>query len=124
MNAYLKYESRVLAVPGDLVTLGRKLDNTIVLSAKSVSRYHAEIVLINQEFYLRDLNSSSGTYLNERRIAHAVPLKSGDRITIADIDLEFIISDEDLDVTSKKRTEQLKSSGPSDQNSEDTKPIE
>lgn len=124
MNAYLKYGSRVLPIQGDLATLGRKLDNTIVLSAKSVSRYHAEIVLINQEYYLRDLNSSSGTYLNERRIAHAVPLKSGDRITIADIDLEFIISDQDLDVTSKKRTEQLKSSDSSDPNSEDTKPIE
>lgn len=124
MNAYLKYETRILPVQSDLVTLGRKLDNNIVLSSKSVSRYHAEIVLINEEYFLRDLNSSSGTFLNDRRIAHAVALKNGDIITIADIDLEFVLSDEELDVKSKKRTSPLKPSGTPASNGEDTQPIE
>lgn len=112
MKAYLLYESRILPVPGEMATLGRKLDNTIVLASKTVSRYHAEIVLVNNEYFLRDLNSSSGTYLNERRVAHPVPIKTGDKISIADIELEFIISDVDLDTSSKQRTSPLRPSSP------------
>lgn len=112
MKAYLLYESRILPVPGEKATLGRKLDNTIVLASKTVSRYHAEIVLVNGEYFLRDLNSSAGSYLNERRVVHAVPIKTGDKISIADVELEFIISDVDLDTSSKKRTSPLRPSSP------------
>ena len=112
MKAYLLYESRTLPVPGERATLGRKLDNTIVLASKTVSRYHAEIILIDNDYFLRDLNSSSGTFLNERRIAHTVPIKTGDKILIAEIELEFIVSDVDLDTSSKQRTSPLRPSGP------------
>ncbi|MBE0675592.1 MAG: FHA domain-containing protein [Bacteroidales bacterium] len=108
MYAYLIYETRVLPVNGDVATIGRKLDNTIVLSSKAVSRYHAEVLLTDGEYYLQDLNSSSGTFLNERRIAHPSLMKSGDFIRIADINLEFVLSDEDLDTHTKKRTSPLK----------------
>jgi pSer/pThr/pTyr-binding forkhead associated (FHA) protein len=112
MYAYLIYETRVLPVTGELATIGRKLDNTIVLSSKAVSRYHAEIAIIDDDYYLRDLNSSSGTFLNERRIAHPTLLQSGDFIRIADINLEFILSDDDIDVHTRKWTTPLKPNNP------------
>jgi pSer/pThr/pTyr-binding forkhead associated (FHA) protein len=109
MKPVLKYGSRLLPLDSDLSTIGRKLDNTIVLSTQTVSRYHAEIVLINGEYFLRDLNSSSGTFLNDRRIAHPVALKSGDRITMADIDLIFMLDEKDFDTTTQSRTSPLDS---------------
>ncbi|MBN2045230.1 MAG: FHA domain-containing protein [Anaerolineales bacterium] len=110
MKPVLKYGSRLLPLDADLSTIGRKLDNTIVLSSQSVSRYHAEIVLINGEYFLRDLNSSSGTYLNERRIAYPVALQSGDKITMADIELFFMFEDVEIDDTTRTRTTPLDAS--------------
>ena len=107
MKPVLKYGSRLLPLDSDLSTIGRKLDNTIVLSSQTVSRYHAEIVLIKGEFFLRDLNSSSGTYLNDRRIAFPEILKSGDRITMADIEVVFMLDEEEFDDTTKTRTSPL-----------------
>jgi pSer/pThr/pTyr-binding forkhead associated (FHA) protein len=107
MKPVLKYGSRLLPLDSDLSTIGRKLDNTIVLSSQTVSRYHAEIVFINGEFFLRDLNSSSGTYLNDRRIAFPVALKSGDRITMADVEVVFMLDEQEFDDTTMSRTSPL-----------------
>ncbi|MFN2144911.1 MAG: FHA domain-containing protein [Anaerolineales bacterium] len=106
MKPVLKYGSRLLPLDSELSTIGRKFDNTIVLSSQTISRYHAEIVLINGDYVLRDLNSSSGTYLNDRRIAFPEVLKSGDRINMADVELIFMKDEQEYDTT-KSRTSPL-----------------
>jgi pSer/pThr/pTyr-binding forkhead associated (FHA) protein len=107
MKPVLKYGSRLLPLDSELSTIGRKFDNTIVLSSQTISRYHAEIVLINDEYILRDLNSSSGTYLNDRRIAFPEVLKSGDRINMADVELIFIMDEQEYNTTTRSRTSPL-----------------
>lgn len=107
MKPVLKYGSRLLPLDSELSTIGRKFDNTIVLSSQTISRYHAEIVLVNDEYILRDLNSSSGTYLNDRRIAFPEVLKSGDRINMADVELIFIMDEQEYDTTTRSRTSPL-----------------
>ena len=58
---------------------------------EAVSRIHAGIVCKGDECYLIDRNSTNGTYLNERRIesGQEVLLKPGDRIKLADEELDF-----------------------------------
>lgn len=58
-------------------TIGRKDDNSIVLKEATISGYHAKIVFNNGNFYIEDLNSSNGTYINGRQITTTI-LQHGD----------------------------------------------
>ena len=58
-----------IEIKSGLITLGRAPDNTIPLvSDSNVSRYHAEIERRGDNFYLVDLNSRNGTFINEEPI--------------------------------------------------------
>ncbi len=61
-------------------TLGRGDDADFVLPDKAISRKHAEIFYRDGQWFLRDLESSNGTYVNEQRITEPIPLKSNDQI--------------------------------------------
>ena len=112
MRAYLIYQSRILPIEGEKVTLGRKLDNDIVLSSNRVSRHHAQIAFEREAYFLHDLDSSSGSYVNGQRITYPTRLSSGDTISLADIEIEFILREEDLEGSTKKRTSKLDTSKP------------
>ena len=45
------------------VSIGRMTDNDVIISDSQVGRYHCEIIHSQDVFYLRDKNSSNGTYL-------------------------------------------------------------
>jgi hypothetical protein len=62
---------------------GRNLECDIVLPERQVSRQHAEIFLDQGLYYLRDLNSKNGTYLNDQQITETVQLQDGDSVQIA-----------------------------------------
>jgi pSer/pThr/pTyr-binding forkhead associated (FHA) protein len=71
-------DGRRVAVRGDAVSLGRALDNDVVISDSRVSRYHAEIVREQAGRVVRDLGSTNGTGLAGRPIAR-------DRLTHGDV---------------------------------------
>jgi len=64
-------------------SVGRAAANTVVLDLPKVSRMHALIQLQNiGEFWLVDLGSSNGTFLNKRRVHQPVRLHDQDKILI------------------------------------------
>ena len=63
------------------IGIGREKGNRIVVEDHEASRRHAELRKHNDTFFLTDLDSSNGTFLNNGRISEA-ELKSGDRIQI------------------------------------------
>jgi len=64
-------------------SVGRAAANTLVLDLPKVSRMHALIQLQNiGEFWLVDLGSSNGTFLNKRRVHQPVRLHDRDKILI------------------------------------------
>jgi len=71
-------------------SIGRRSTNNVVIRDDRVSRRHA---LVNaqghEEFWLVDLGSGNGTYLNGRRVAQPTRLRDGDRIEIAEFHLVF-----------------------------------
>jgi pSer/pThr/pTyr-binding forkhead associated (FHA) protein len=71
-----------------VVTLGRALDNDIVLEDSRVSRYHAELRLEGERCRVRDLRSTNGTLVNGRAIAE-VALAPGDLISIGGLELRL-----------------------------------
>jgi adenylate cyclase len=64
-------------------SVGRAAANTLVLDLPKVSRLHALIQLQNiGEFWLIDLGSSNGTFLNKRRVHQPVRLHDQDKVLI------------------------------------------
>lgn len=52
----------------DSLSIGRGSDNDVVLGSKQVSRNHAVLSVLNGKLYVKDLNSSNGTFINDTRI--------------------------------------------------------
>jgi adenylate cyclase len=71
-------------------SLGRSPRSDVVLDSPKVSRRHAIINLQNAgEFWLIDLGSSNGTFLNKRRVHQPVRLCDMDQITIGGVVFTF-----------------------------------
>jgi adenylate cyclase len=81
-EAWLEREGQEHLLEGNC-SLGRAALNTVVLESSKVSRLHAIIHLENPgAFWLVDLGSSNGTFLNKRRIHEPVRLRNHDQIAI------------------------------------------
>ena len=72
-----------------LISLGRTNENSIPLKSPLVSKKHAEIIRRSTDYFLRDLNSNNGTYLNDVRLAAGtdVILRNDDVIKIEPYEL-------------------------------------
>ncbi len=70
------------------ITIGRSPDADVVILDEKASRIHCGIRLWDGDFYIKDLKSRNGTYVNEERIDVA-KLKPGDRIRIGSTALCF-----------------------------------
>ncbi len=66
------------------VTIGGQGDNTIVLADPEVSPLHAIIARQAGEYTVEDAGSTNGTFVNERRIAGAQPLRHGSVLRLGD----------------------------------------
>ncbi len=64
-------------------TIGRAGDNDVAVTTdRSVSRQHALVLNIRNNYFLEDLGSRNGTRLNGKPVMARMLLKSGDQITI------------------------------------------
>ena len=82
-------------------TLGSTPGNELMLSDKSVSRIHAEIVVDERGYLLRDLDSKNGTTLDGVRILSAY-LKQKSVIAIGDTRIAFSAHDETAEIALAK----------------------
>jgi hypothetical protein len=74
---------------GDRMTVGRRPDSDVFLDDVTVSRDHALIVRRNGGYWLDDLGSLNGTYVNRRRIdSHR--LEDGDELQVGKYKLTFL----------------------------------
>jgi adenylate cyclase len=82
--AWLENAGQKIPIRGDC-SLGRSSGNSMVVDSQKVSRRHAIINVQNiGEFWLIDLGSSNGTYLNGRRIHQPIKLSDQDQVIIGD----------------------------------------
>jgi pilus assembly protein CpaF len=69
-------------VQGQRCVIGKDLECEVTLAGWRVSRRHAEIFVSNERVFVRDLDSTFGTLVNERKVEQAHPLGEGDQIRI------------------------------------------
>lgn len=71
-------------------TVGRSDDNNLVLSDRWISRNHAMLQHMDTgEYYLIDLGSRNGSFINGRRVSVPVTLRNGDNITFGQTKFVF-----------------------------------
>lgn len=73
-------------------TVGRNKDNDLMIRDHCISRNHAIIQSTpTEEFYLIDLGSRNGTFINGRRVSIPVTLRDKDQITFGKTEVKFYL---------------------------------
>jgi serine phosphatase RsbU (regulator of sigma subunit) len=62
----------------------------IFANNSGVSRFHALLELIDGRYHIEDKGSRNGTFLNGQRLTGREPLRNGDRLRIANVELTFL----------------------------------
>ncbi|MCD6290153.1 MAG: FHA domain-containing protein [Anaerolineae bacterium] len=96
----LRWSTGQHEITSDVCTIGRSARNDIVLDDPLVSRRHVELLRQEEEWWLHDLDSTNGTYLNGRRVTRPEPLRDGDEIRIGQAVLTFVDPEATLHVGS------------------------
>lgn len=88
-DVFLIINKQMIPLTRPVTTLGRQIGNDIVFQEEFLSRFHAEIIHENDKYILVDKDSTSGTFVNGRKIDRCV-LNSGDLIALANIFIMFV----------------------------------
>lgn len=73
---------QLLEVKQGTVVVGRASVSDLRLQHPSISRRHTQIKRVGEQFFVKDLGSQNGTFVNKQRIATEVEVKPGDSIAM------------------------------------------
>ena len=71
------------------MTIGRGLNNTIVLEDPRISRQHAQVRWKSRRFLISDLGSTNGTYVNGAPVSAEQVLRAGDIVSLGGLEMVF-----------------------------------
>jgi pSer/pThr/pTyr-binding forkhead associated (FHA) protein len=72
-----------------ITTLGRDVNNAIVIDDPFASSDHAVLTFRGRSWYVEDLGSTNGTFVNGRAVAAVSPLGFGDEVSIGQVRLRL-----------------------------------
>jgi len=72
-----------------ITTLGRDVNNAIVIDDPFASSDHAVLTYRGRSWYVEDLGSTNGTFLNGRAVEGVSPLGFGDEVSIGQVRLRL-----------------------------------
>jgi hypothetical protein len=82
-------EGETIGMEVDVLTIGRSPHSDLFLDDVTVSRHHARVLRDEGGFWVEDLNSLNGTYVNRKRIEQQ-RLFDGDELQIGKFKLAFL----------------------------------
>ncbi|NOY22609.1 MAG: FHA domain-containing protein [Acidobacteria bacterium] len=101
----------------DFATMGRSKDNEIYIDDLSVSRKHAVLEREENQFYITDLNSSNGTYVNSKKITAKTAVRPEDVIIVGRVHFSFRLDEAEEGTVRMSRDEMASiQGGPNDTN--------
>lgn len=86
----LSFKTKEYYTIDDGLFIGRNRGNDIVLKDPFVSKKHFEIIKVENDYFLGDLASANGTYLNKEKIDDIVKLENGDILKVGQIQFLFV----------------------------------
>ncbi|WP_055078152.1 FHA domain-containing protein [Lagierella massiliensis] len=102
-DSYLKLINRKERLPFKIqehyfiknsTTIGRADNNDIVLGDRFISKNHARIFKQRGQFYLEDLGSANGSYVNGQKVSNVVLLKDKDLVDFGQVEFLFVDGDD------------------------------
>jgi two-component system, NtrC family, sensor kinase len=94
-------KGEIVAIDTDNICIGRGDQNDVIIPEPRVSGSHAEIFSSDGNFFIRDLGSTNGTFVNTNPVTET-QLHEGDRIELGDIALLF-----QIDIPGEKALEEF-----------------
>lgn len=78
----------------DSLSVGRGSDSDVVLGSQQISRNHAQLSVLNGQLYVKDLESSNGTFINDERITanESKHLTANDTLGFASFSFQVSVS--------------------------------
>ncbi|MEN9937089.1 MAG: hypothetical protein RLZZ387_3668 [Chloroflexota bacterium] len=80
--------THVIPLESTLLTVGRGLNNDIILEDTRVSRHHAQLRYRARRFWVTDTGSTNGTFVNGEQVTERA-LRDGDIISLGGLELMF-----------------------------------
>jgi pSer/pThr/pTyr-binding forkhead associated (FHA) protein len=77
-----------VALDRDRMTIGRAAGAGLLLDSDEVSRNHATLTRLDDEYTIEDLGSRNGIYLNGLKV-HSAVLRDGDELQLGDVFLLY-----------------------------------
>ncbi|MDR0611500.1 MAG: SpoIIE family protein phosphatase [Planctomycetaceae bacterium] len=84
---------KVFPINTDSARIGRYADCDICLDHNGVSREHAQLTREKNGYYIEDLKSRNGTFLNDQQVTQKTRLHEGDLLRFCDVELIFSFDD-------------------------------
>ncbi len=82
-------KGQIRELKGAKTVIGRHPDCDIEVTVPAASRHHAQIVCVGNDFFLEDLHSRNGTFLNDEQVRARTQLNHGDLIRVAEAVYSF-----------------------------------
>src|SRR5258708_21179229 len=79
---------RTCELQTDRTTVGRVEDNTFQIADPSVSSHHCEVHLRGSDIFIRDLNSTNGSFISGNKIEESI-LKPGQILRLGQVELKL-----------------------------------
>lgn len=103
LNALTEELGDLTVTVSESLSVGRGSDNDVVLGSKQVSRNHAVLSVLDGQLYVKDLDSSNGTFINNERIEGNMSslLQANDTIGFASFNFKVNTSVADAEMNSQ-----------------------
>jgi len=106
-GVFLIVNRQMISLTKPKTTIGRELGNDLVFHEEFLSRQHAEIIYEDGKYVLYDKHSTSGTFVNGKKIERCT-LNSGDLIAFANINIMFVNNNAQIAVKAHGTTKSLR----------------
>lgn len=83
------YTNREVTLAESAITIGRDAEAGLPILDRSASRFHAEVVPVGGMYFVRDLDSKNGTFINDDKLEDEELLREGDIIKIGTTEMVF-----------------------------------
>ncbi len=103
MIAVLRQVDRKRLIPIDraVILVGRSAEcDVVITTSQKISRQHCCLVQSDQNYFVRDLGSTNGVWLNGEKVNREAEMKAGDRLCIGDVEFKLFTN---VKVESKKQ---------------------